>query len=438
MTTERRLERDLPQILGDLAMGPYPEYIDDVLAMTAQRRQRPAWTFPERWLPMVDVARQPVLAPRLPWRSISLALLVIALLLAAAAVYIGSQPRLPEPFGQARNGLIAYDAGGDIYAADASTGAAKAIVSGPETDVAPYYSRDGSRIVFERQVGGLRGQLYVVGADGSGLTLVTPEPVAFTVSLQGEPWAAYAFAPDGRSVLFASTKNGFPSISIAQSDGSGVRQLDVGMMAYEPSFRPDGAEILFVGADAVGVRGKGIFAVDVASGVVRTVIQSQADYDLAGAVWSPDGSQVAYYRWGGPGSLDGITAHTHVVSADGTGDRALPSLSGAVWDAGPQWSNDGERLFIVRGYASGQEDVRPVVIPADGSGTGIEIPYPGLINGGCCADWEWSPDDSLILVTPTNGLGRPMQQVIVDPVMGTVRPAPWTSTSDPTWQRLAP
>src|SRR5688572_16344779 len=150
---------------------------------------------------------------------------MLALLLAAAAVFVGTQPRLPEPFGLARNGLIAYDAGGDIYTADPVTGAATALVSGPETDVAPHYSRDGSHIVFERQVGDLRGQLYVVGVDGSDLTLVTPEPVAFTASLQGEPWAAYGFAPDGRSVLFASTKNGFPSISIAQSDGSGVRQL---------------------------------------------------------------------------------------------------------------------------------------------------------------------------------------------------------------------
>jgi hypothetical protein len=48
MTTERRLERDLPEIQGDLAVGPYPDYIDDVLALTAQRRQRAAWTFPER------------------------------------------------------------------------------------------------------------------------------------------------------------------------------------------------------------------------------------------------------------------------------------------------------------------------------------------------------------------------------------------------------
>ena len=78
------------------------------------------------------------------------------------------------------------------------------------------------------------------------------------------------------------------------------------------------------------------------------------------------------------------------------------------------------------------------MIPADGSGTGIEIPYPGRINGECCADWEWSPDDSWILVQPTDASGIPMQQVIVDPQMGTARPAPWTSTSDPTVQRLAP
>jgi hypothetical protein len=31
-----------------------------------------------------------------------------------------------------------------------------------------------------------------------------------------------------------------------------------------------------------------------------------------------------------------------------------------------------------------------------------------------------------------------MQQVIVDPLGGKVRPAPWTSTSYPTVQRLAP
>jgi hypothetical protein len=51
MTAVTRLERDLPAILGDLSAGPAPDYLDDVFGRTGRSRQRPAWTFPERWLP---------------------------------------------------------------------------------------------------------------------------------------------------------------------------------------------------------------------------------------------------------------------------------------------------------------------------------------------------------------------------------------------------
>jgi hypothetical protein len=78
------------------------------------------------------------------------------------------------------------------------------------------------------------------------------------------------------------------------------------------------------------------------------------------------------------------------------------------------------------------------VVPADGSGVGIEIPYEGAINGMCCADFEWAPDDSMILVMPTNEFGHPQPQVIIDPLTGASELVPWGSTSDPTWQRLAP
>ena len=95
MTAEQRLERDLPQILGDLSIAPYPDYIDDVLATTAQRRQRPAWTFPERWLPM-DLVTERVRTPRLPWRAIGV-LAMIALLLATGTA--------PAEITKSRNSL---------------------------------------------------------------------------------------------------------------------------------------------------------------------------------------------------------------------------------------------------------------------------------------------------------------------------------------------
>ncbi|MDF2736001.1 MAG: biopolymer transporter Tol [Chloroflexota bacterium] len=435
MTIDRRLERDLPQILGELAMGPYPDYIDDVLATTAQRRQRAAWTFPERWLPMFEVARQPVLAPRLPWRSISLAVLLIALLV-AAAVFVGSQPRTPAPFGVARNGLIAYDAGGDIYAADPVTGVATAIVPGPETDVGPRYSPDGTHIVFERKLDSARVRLYVAGSNGADVTLITPDPIELTHPLLGEPWEPYQFSPDGRSVLIAISDRGTPTIAIAQSDGSGVRRLDVGMFAYEPSFRPpDGAEVLFVGNPGSAGRAHGLYAADVSSGAVRTIIEPSTVYDLAGATWSPDGSRIAYWRWGG--AATGINARVHVISADGREDLLLPAPLEAAWQATSAWSNDGSRLFVLRGYSPTFEDVRPAVIPADGRSSGVELRVPVMLNGDCCANLEWAPDDSRILGTPTDAVGKPMQQLIIDPETGVTQPAPWTSSSDPTWQRLA-
>ena len=107
---------ELPEILTDIASPRVPDYVDDLLAQTAATRQRPRWTFLERWLPMVDIARQPVLASRLPWRGIGLVLVLLALIaVLVAALAVGGPRKLPLAFGPARNGLVAYASGGDIY-----------------------------------------------------------------------------------------------------------------------------------------------------------------------------------------------------------------------------------------------------------------------------------------------------------------------------------
>ena len=116
MTTEARFERQLPAILEDLYLGPAPDYRDEVLAVATARRQRPVWSIPGRWLPMADIASRPTFAPRVPWRTFGVALLIVALLIAAIAIYVGTRPtRLPPPFGVARNGLVAYTTRGDIF-----------------------------------------------------------------------------------------------------------------------------------------------------------------------------------------------------------------------------------------------------------------------------------------------------------------------------------
>ena len=116
MTTEARFERQLPAILEDLYLGPSPDYRDEVLAAATRTRQRPAWTFPGRWLPMVTSPRTPAIAPRLPWRRSGWHRLLIALLLAVvAALRRFADTNAAAAVRPGRNGLIAYSADGDIY-----------------------------------------------------------------------------------------------------------------------------------------------------------------------------------------------------------------------------------------------------------------------------------------------------------------------------------
>jgi Tol biopolymer transport system component len=442
MTTDRHLERDLPAILGEIAMGPYPEYIDDVLATTAQRRQRPAWAFPERWLP-VELVTTRVPSTRMPWRQIGVLALLALLIAGALALYAGSrQQRLPAPFGPAANGVVAYSQEGDIYVANPSTGNATAISSGPETDLRPIFSPDGTKVVFERKVSGGGSDLYVVGADGAGLTRATTDPIVLMRTNVGDP---YQFSPDGRSLIVVAQRgDAAPGLLLVAADGSGDRRLDLATLAdrvttvSEPTFRPpDGKEIMFVGTDVDPADGgPGVYAVNVSTGDVRTIVETDASHELDAATWSPGGQLVSYATW--DTTAEGLTVRTHIVAADGTGDRVLPMPQGAVWDLGAAWSNDGTRLLLVRGYTGGWEDSRPVIIPVDGSDVGTEIAYDGPIQGNCCYSWEWSPDDTMILGKPIDASGQALQQVIIDVDAATIRPAPWTSTADPVWQRRAP
>ncbi|MEX1169715.1 MAG: hypothetical protein WEE50_06205 [Chloroflexota bacterium] len=380
---------------------------------------------------MLDIARQPVAAPPIPWRSIGMGIALIALLVAmVAALAIGSRKTLPAPFGPAANGVVAYAANGDIYTVDPATGTSTAIVTGPETDLNPKWSLDGTRLVFERKQDGdsALGALFVASANGADLVQLTPEPVTAILD--------YNFSPDGSQVLVAGGPFWDPFVLVVASDGSRIQELDVGRPATHAAWRPpDGAEILFMenGDNSNGFGG--LHVLDVATGQTRTIFERDLNRFRAMAMWSPDGSRIAYTEWQDASTL---TAQAHIVEADGTGDRVLPLPPGAIWQAPLSWSNDGTRLLAIRGYTGGYEESVAVALPVDGSGFGVEVEYPGDLNAECCSVWEWAPDDSVILGNPVDSTGKLLDQLLLDPVSGASRTVPWTTTSTPTWQRLAP
>src|SRR5262245_54024976 len=232
--------------------------------------------------------------------------------------------------------------------------------------------------------------------------------------------------------MVAAAVNGLPGLLIAATDGSGVRPLDLKTPAIFASWRPSSDEILYMDAAEDG-QGS-LVVVDVDTGITRTILRAGTPALQRGhPQWSPDGSLISYGEWTGMPYPD---VQVHLIKGDGSPVRTLPTPKGD-FQAPESWSNDGTRLLAARGSESDSEPSRLVVLPVDGSGSGIEIKYPGSLDWGDPVTWEWAPDDSSILGTPLSG-DTPIDQILVDPVAGTSRTPSWTSVSLPSWQRLAP
>jgi Tol biopolymer transport system component len=104
------------------------------------------------------------------------------------------------------------------------------------TDAEPAWSPDGSRIAFTRG-----GNIVVVNPDGAGL-----QPLTDTLLNAGDP----AWAPDGAHIAFSSTASGVLDLFVMGADGSGVVNITQTPTEGEaqPAWSPDGAYLVFAGA----------------------------------------------------------------------------------------------------------------------------------------------------------------------------------------------
>jgi streptogramin lyase len=93
MNANERIDARLAELMHDLA-GSALEPLDEVLRQTAGARQRPAWTFPERWIPVTDITARPFMQPN---RSVLLATLALLILAALAVVAAGIWQRPTVP-----------------------------------------------------------------------------------------------------------------------------------------------------------------------------------------------------------------------------------------------------------------------------------------------------------------------------------------------------
>jgi len=148
-------------------------------------------------------------------------------------------------------------------------------------DTPGSYSPSGDRIVLSRFTsdpfdGGQPLGLFVVNADGTGLTRITPPGTL--ISSEGD------WSPDGREIVFSqhATPDSRSSIWVVHPDGTGLHRLDLATTntcggsfddgasagCFEPVWSPSGTSIAF---DSSNADGSGVWIADLATGQVHLV-----------------------------------------------------------------------------------------------------------------------------------------------------------------------
>ena len=414
MSTTDRVERDITAWFGETAAPATPDYTDDILRQTARSRQRPRWTFPERWLPMSVITFGRVNLRPVPWRAVGL-LAVLGLLLAvAAALYAGSQQqRLPPPFGAAANGLVAYSKGGDIYTVDPATGARRALVTGAAVDAGPAFSLDGTRLAFLRTTGTAS---IIVLADADGRNPV-PVPMAPLTNVSAPSWS-----PDGRSIAVLTDDNGDTgSLFIIDTEARTIRKINVvtddNVVEWRP---PDGRQLMVTARVSRGARFALVSPVNDRVEVLPTPV-GEAAGGLRSGGWSLDGRRFVY------AASDG---QVHVLDFDGSPDVVIkPSLP---QDQGgyPRFSNDGLHIVFMEWSTDPQSWLS--VAPSDASTPAIRV--SAIYSVAIGTHYHWSPDDTVIALEPQFGGAR----VLLDPAGGRPSTPPWMTDEVESWQRRAP
>jgi TolB protein len=397
------------------------DLFDGLLEHATVDRQIPRWLLPERWLPMQLTTRfQP--APRL---LPVLLLVAVVLALTAAIVIIGSQPKVPPPFGPAANGRIAYLSGGQILTAEPDGSDPRELTHAQFGSATPIWSHDGRRLTYKALTPKepaddptLYGDLVVVEADGSN-------PITIDTGLGG--LSPGIWSPDDKFILYSyATRPDFEQIFIAPADGSSppVRVGDPTVWNWGPTWSPDGSRIAYISDNSVYVMNRD-------GSDVRKV--STGRYaQQSGASWSPDGTQLLFAA-GEPGQHD-----IWVVALDRRPEH--PVASDPASEDGVAYSPDGAWIAFLRDTPRGIGATNVVVARPDGSGMRTLSGTYGWLG------LTWSPDGTKLVVADDRS--EPTRFYLVDPV-GSERPRTLDLAIDgqppalaalrevPAWQRRA-
>ena len=208
-----------------------------------------------------------------------------------------------------------------------------------------FSSVSNAKLIFDSIYTGL----FVIDDDGNNVTRLDKKSVA-----RHPRWS-----PDGKQIVFErehffEANRSVSSIWIMNTHGTDLRQITAPVAGAElhsdPSFSPDGKEVLFVKYQ----HGKnlGIYNLELKSGKISQVTDRSARYPE----WSPVGEHIAFTRGG----------YIWIMDADGNNARQLLPTQQDVEitvQEFPRWSPDGQQIlftqseYITQQVGKGEEQI---------------------------------------------------------------------------------
>jgi Tol biopolymer transport system component len=216
----------------------------------------------------------------------------------------------------------------------------------------PALSPDGQSVVFFQTGGGPPGDYWIVSSAGG-----TARRLTFDESAGG----AAVWTPDGRSIVFPSARNGSLTLWQVAAAGGVPTPLTFGAgQDADPDISGDGRQLVYTNVRATSA----MVLTNAATGERTEVLERQTP--PFGSVFSPAGDRIAFFQQ----SQSGV--HLFVVRTDGRDLQQITSAAGEV-NLFPRWSTDGVVLYFFRD----KPDVSFRQMAAVG-GTSIEV-----------GSWSW-------------------------------------------------
>jgi TolB protein len=247
-------------------------------------------------------------------------------------------PAVAEAAFPGANGKIAFSSNRDdptcgnplagcnfeIYVMNSDGSAITRLTNDPEPDLAPAWSPDGQKLLFQR--GSCvtstcdNPDTWVMNADGSGQTKVLDDGYQA------------AWSPDGTKIVFRQVI--FPAgLSTANADGT--NRDNIHSLGNDPSWSPDGEPIAFW--SVAPASSYDVWTINSDGTGLTQLTDTGVGYDLA-PNWSPDGERITY-SLADPACCTDSDIMT--MNADGSSKTVLTGSSEDLW---PAWSADGSRI----------------------------------------------------------------------------------------------